>query len=534
MSVLLLIAAACTGATDSGDAPLATYRLTLAPVVPLDDNPLDSVDRIDLVLDSGVGEPVRVTLSAPASGDSALAEGLPPLESGLIRVEGYAEGELVAWGQTGSMTLVDGEINATVFVSRPGGLAQLGNLPAEVAQGGGIALGDGRFVIMGGAENRGSGMSDNPRGVDTLLLLDLGAPTAELAFTEIDTLPAYVDTNGDDETARRGFSVTRLTTGDAGKYLIAGGGESDGYSDASLLTADARLFDPETLEFDDSLPDRDTLYTARTRHAALANQQGGVLLWGGFGGASSSYFVTLGDGELYDPVERSFTQVVGLQEGGEPSSGALGVALADLGEDGILVAGGTRPIDNGGNAEWRPTDVSLRVSLRGEVEEIAGMDPVAGHAMVTLPDGDVLSFGGVSDNTTRTYLATGPAVKTVWRYRHSSEEWDEVGAMKLARAGHRAVLLDDTHVLVLGGAQQWGPTEYDNSALSCVEIYDAANDSSSMVGSCSADDDAGGLPARQQDPLVLYDPELGVLSIGGRDGDNGAVPQVGFFAVSHD
>lgn len=525
---------ACTGAPVS-DAPLtATYRLNLAPVVPLDENPLDGVDRIDVVLDSGVGDPVRVTLDAPATGDSALAEGLPALEYGLIRVEGYAEGELVAWGQTGAMSLVDGEITATVFVSRPGGLAQLGSLPEEVAQGGGIALGGGRFVLMGGAGNRNGGMSETPRGVDSVLLLDLGAPTAELAFAEIDTLPSYVDTNGDGQTARRGFSVTRLTAGDAGKYLIAGGGQSDGYSDASLLTADARLFDPASLEFEDSLPDKDALYTARTRHAAMANQQGAVLLWGGFGGASSSYFVTLSDGELYDPEDRSFTPVDGLLEAGEPSSGSVGVALADLGDDGILVAGGTRPIDNNGNPEWRATSVSLRVSLRGEVEEIAGMDPVAGHAMVTLPDGDVLSFGGVSDDTSRTYFTTAPSVKTVWRYRPGSQQWEAVGEMKIARAGHRAVLLDDSHVLILGGAGKWGPVEYDDSALSCVEIYDAVNDSASMVGSCSAADDAAGLPTRQQEPLVLYDPDLGVLAIGGRDGDNGAVSQVGFFAVSHD
>lgn len=533
MSVLLLLAAACTTTGDDA-APLATYTLTLAPLVPLDDNPLDGVDRIDLVLDSGVGEPVRVTLEAPASGDSALAEGLPALESGLIRVEGYAEGELVAWGQTGSMTLIDDEITATVFVSRPSGLAQLGNLPEEAHQGGGIALGGGRFVLMGGAGNRAGGGSALARGLDTVLLLDLGAPSAELAFTEIDTLPSYVDTNGDDETERRGFTVTQLTAGDAGKYLIAGGGNSDGYSDASLLTADARLFDPESLAFEGSLPDKDTLYTARTRHAAMANQQGGVLLWGGFGGASSSYFVTLGDGELYDPVDRSFAPVAGLQEAGVTSSGSVGVALADLGDDGILVAGGTRPVQSGADPEWRATDVSLRVSLRGDVEEIGGMEPMAGHAMVTLADGDVLSFGGVSDSASRSYLDTGPAVKTVWRFQPGSQQWDEVGQMKLARAGHRAVVLDGTRVLIVGGAAQWGPTEYPDGALSCVEIYDAANETSSMVGSCSEDDDAGGLPARQQEPIVLYDPELGVLAIGGRDGPNGAVPQVGFFATAHE
>lgn len=525
MSVLLLLLACST--TPPDDGPVADYRLTLEPLVPLNGNPFDGADRVDLVLDSGVGEPVRVTLELPASGDSALAESLPALDGTRVIVEGYADGELVAWGRSAPITASSGEVEARVLVVRPGEVAQLGGLLEESTHAPGVALGDGKFLLLGGATNRNSG--SEWKGLDLMVAIDLEAPEPELLFETVGTLPAYIDTDGDERTARWGFTLTALSAGDAGKYLMVGGGESDGYSDASVLTAETRLFDPATLTFEEPIDDKDTLSTARTRHAAIANQSGGVLVWGGFGGADDRHFALLGDGELYDPVSRSFTNIAETTEGGEITSGSVGVALADLGSDGTLVAGGLRSVDGTSGAEWRPTDVSLRVSLRGDVEELSGMDPVAAQAMVTLPDGDVLMLGGVSGSASHTYAETTAAIDDVWRFDVSSKKWTEVGNLELARAGHRAVVLDETHVLVVGGAQTWGPLTYDDTALSCVEIYDVENDTSAMVGSCDAEDDAGGLPGRQQEPTVLVDPDWGALVLGGVDGADGVVPTVGLY-----
>lgn len=525
MSVLLLLLACATTPTDDG--PVADYRLTLEPLIPLDGNPFDGVDRVDLVLDSGVGEPVRVTLDVPASGDSALAEDLPALDGTRVVVEGYAEGELVAWGRSAPLTASTGEVEARVLVVRPGEVAQLGGLLEESAQAPGVALGNGKFLLLGGATNRNTG--SELKGLDLMVQLDLEAPEPELLFETVGTLPSYIDTEGDARTERWGFSLTALTAGDAGKYLMVGGGASDGYSDASVLTAEARLFDPATLTFEEPLDDKDSLSAARTRHAAIANQSGGVLVWGGFGGADDRHFVLLGDGELYDPVSRSFSNIAETTEGGEITSGSVGVALADLGSDGTLVAGGLRSVDGTSGAEWQPTDVSLRVSLRGDVEALTGMDPAAAHAMVSLPDGDVLLLGGITGNQSYTYAEAAPATDAVWRFDVTAKRWSEVGALRLARAGHQAVLLDDTHVLVLGGAQTWGPLVYEDTALSCVELYDVENDTSSMVGSCDAGDDAGGLPGRQQEPTLLVDPDWGALVVGGFDGTGGVTPTVGLY-----
>lgn len=523
---IVLSLAACTGTPEAGSdsAAVADYTLNLRPIVPLDQNPFDGADRIDLLLDSGVGDPVRITLDAPASGDKALADGLPALDGTRIVVEGYAGGELVAWGRSAPVIAVNGEVNATIFVSGPETIGQLGGLSEPDADGAGAALGDGRFVVMGGSGNRTSGSVDKT--TDAMWLLDLETPEDGLLFTETGAMPSYVDAKGDEQTKRRGFTLTRLTAGDAGKYLLVGGGPSFGYGDSSELTAEARLFDPETLTFEDAIPDKDSLSNARSSHRAMGNQQGGVLVWGGFGSTpESNQFILLPDGELYDPSDRAFSSIIGVEEGG-----SIGVTLADLGDGGTLVAGGA--LMEGSN--WALSDVSLAVSLRGDVAELSGMDPMAGGAAVTLPDGDVLVFGGVTSNASFGQESAAVATDKVWRYQHGSGGWQEVGKLEVERASHTATMLDDTHVLIAGGSTTWSPFAFGATALSCVEVYDVANDTSSMLESCDELDDAVGLPSRAEAPLALDDADLGVLFVGGVDGENGAIATASFYARAQD
>ncbi len=521
---IVLSLVACTNAPSAGadTASVADYTLNLRPIVPLDLNPFDGVDRIDLLLDSGVGDPVRITLDAPASGDSALAEGLPALDGTRIVVEGYAGGELVAWGRSAPVVAVNDEVNATIFVSRPETIGALGGLPEPDADGAGAALGEGRFVVMGGSGNRSSGSVDKT--TDLMWLLDLETPEDGLPFSEIGAMPSYIDARGDAQTKRRGFTLTRLTAGDAGKYLLVGGGPSYGYGDSSELTAEARLFDPATLSFEDPIADKDALSNARSSHRAIGNQQGGVLVWGGFGSTpEANQFILLPDGELYDPAERAFSSITAVNGGG-----SVGVALADLGDDGTLVLGGV-VMDEG---DWALSDVSLTVSLRGDVNELSGLDPMAGMAAVALADGDVLVFGGVTSNASFAQDAAAVATDKVWRFRHSSSTWEEVGALEVARAGHTATVLDETHVLIAGGSTTWSPFAFGAVALSCVEIYDVANDTSSMLERCDEEDDAVGLPGRAEAPLALQDPDLGVLFVGGVDGETGAVATASFYGKS--
>ncbi len=521
MSIVALSLLACgTGATaDSG--PVADYQLHLTPLVPLDQNPLESVDRIDLLLDSGVGDPLRVTLDAPASGSSAEATDLPALEGTRVIVEGYSGGELVAWGRSAPLTAQNGEVEATVFVSSPETLGQLGGLAAPGAYGAGVTLGSGRFVYMGGVTNKGGAAV---YGVDTVSLLDLDAPTEGLAFAEVGTMPEYLDAEGDTQTRRTHFTATPLTAGDAGQVLIVGGSPTLPYGNSTQITSDVRLFDPETLTFGDALPSKDQLATTRAGHVAIANQQGGVLVWGGFSRASSGSISLQRGGELYDPVARGFDTVEG-------TTGAIGVAVGDLAEDGSLVAGGVDLTDDRPSL-WYVSDACVIISLRGDSSTCSGMEAVAAQAMVGLSDGDVMSFGGVQPNGSLDQTASTAAVKTVWRYRKASGTWDEVGKMELARAGHTAVRLDDQFVLLAGGSTTWGPFVTDDTALSCVEVYDTVNNTSTMVGTCTAEDVAGGMPSRALAPTAWFDPDLGVLLAGGLDGVNDAVSTASFYPIA--
>lgn len=530
MSTLLLLFAACTGSSGSGSGAVADYRLTLIPYTPPDVNPFAEADRIDLLLDNGVGEPVRVALDVPASGESALAEDLPALEGTRVEVEVYASGELVGWGRSEPLTASEGELEATVFVTVPDSLARLGVLPEEWWAGQGAALGEGRFVLLGGAGNRSTKKAD--RELEGVWTLDLGAPNEALAFEEVGTLPEYIDAAGDTKTGRRDFTLTALTAGDAGQFLLAGGSDNVGYKDGTAITSDCRLFDPESLTFSDPLPSRDTLHVARANHSAVANQQGGVLVWGGYGAAPEGRFVDQQDGELYDPVSRSFSEVEGPRSGGEFVAGSIGVGLAPIGKDGVLVAGG---MHTDGSGEWGVVGTAFGVGFTGEVTMLGEMEAVAAHSMVTLENGDVLAFGGVEDDGgVHDFSETLPATRRVQRFDAGSGTWDTVGQMEFARAGLTATRISEQFVLIAGGAAAWGPLELDDSANSCVELYDVEADTSIVLDDCSEGDAAGGLAAPSQSPAALFDPELGVLFAGGVDGAEGAGVATTFYALPRD
>jgi len=529
MSISFLLLAACTGTTGTPGGEVANYTLSLVPITPPDHNPFENADRIDLLLDIGTGDPVRVTLAVPDSDESVEADALPALDGTRLVVEVYDEGELVGWGESVPLTATEGEIEATVFITVPETLVRLGSLPEEMALGAGVALGSGRFVLMGGAGNNNKPVD---RSLDGVWLLDLGAPAPELAFQEVGTMPEYVDSEGNTVTKRRDFTLTRLTAGDAGQYLLVGGADGHGYKEPQAMTAEARLFDPETLTFADPIADKDALSVGRTMHAAIANQQGGVLVWGGYGSAPERYYSWLQYGELYDPVDRSFSDVPRDAKDRDVTAGSIAVGLAEVGTDGVLVAGGYHFDANG---DWLVSDSSFLVSFAGDISEVSAFSPVFAHAMVTLQNGDVLAFGGMEGTRTANSLTpTGTATDLVQRYDAKAKQWETAGEMKFARGGHTATLLDERFVLIAGGATTWNRDEFEeDSANSCVEIYDTEAHTSVTLNDCTANDDAGGLAAPSQAPIALFDPEIGVLFAGGIDGSNGAHATTTFYGRGH-
>lgn len=530
-AAMLLLLLACdsgtsdddgTGAADTG--PVADYTLSLLPLVPSNINPFDGVDRIDLVFNSGTGEPTRVSLDAPSSGSSAQAEGLPALDGTVLELEGYAAGELVAWGQSAPVsaeTAAD-DHEVSIFVGRPNAVGWLGSLPDETALGQAAALGDGKFVVLGGLANKNNGSLGKAGAA--IFTLDLGQPNDALDWELADEeMPNHTDGDGEERRERASGTLTPLTTGnDSGKFLLAGGCDGEPIDGATSATPDVQIFDADTMKFE-PIGAADILVSARCGHAAIGRTDGSVLVWGGWGfTGSSATILAITAGELYDPEDREFSTVNGPSD-----AGSHGVALAELGEDGTMVAGGILidDYDGDGYADWKTTSRSFRITLRGDAgsESYAGLDAVAGHAMTTLPGGDILSFGGATADSGGLQLdELADATAKVWRFYQSSSSWIQVGSMRLPRAGHSATLINETDVLLVGGSDSWSPTAHAERAYSCVEVYDIVANSSTMLNGCDADADAGGLSNRSEMPMTLFDSALGVLVAGGLDGDAGA------------
>ncbi len=507
--------------------------LSLRPVVPDNQSPFDDVDRLDMVLSDGTSDPVRISLDPPASGESAAAEKLPALAGTRITVEGYALGQLVAWGRSNAITATTGEVDVPIYVATPETLGRLGPLEEGAAWSSGAVLGDGRFAVFGGFGSRSGGLGE---AVGSTAIYDLGAPNDDLVIdSDAFTVPSYTDANGETQEARGGASLTLLAAGDEkGLYLYAGGGDTDPVRDGTTITPDVRYFDASTLEFSEPLSSRDALSAARSMHSAVGNLDGAVIVWGGWGVTSSRNQISnLTAGEIYDPADKQFSNVSGPDD-----AGGVGASLADLGDSGTMVCGGIHVDDYDGDdvAEWRLTESCFRVTLRGDDagEVFVGLPKIAGQALVALPDGDVLSFGGVVSAETIEFDETAPGTAAVYRYYHGSQTWTQVGTMSMPRAWATAVLVDDNTVVIAGGSDAWGPGASAPQALSCVEVYDTLANSAELVEDCDDDSDNGGLPNRAEHPLALFDDELGILFAGGQDGDNGAEDGAALYLVPPD
>lgn len=507
----------CTGGA-------ADYTLHLTPVAASSQSPFEGLDRIDLVLTPAVGDALRVTLGSPSSGATPEITGLPPLEDTRIAVEGYAGDTLAMRGMTEPLTASDGVVEAKVFVASTETTAWLGALPEGLVLPMVVALGEGRFWVGGGATNNRGGEPRKEN--DAVQVLSLAPPDENLAFVVTGTLPGYTDADGSQQTARMGATVTPLTVSgtDEGKVLVTGGAPLDPLLYDGQTTKSAALYDPATDTWEE-LPAADALKDYRTLHLAIENLLGNVVVWGGLGKVErgSDGGVELPNTiEYYDRAARSFTSL------GRADLGFLGAFAADLGNDGTVICGGA---DINGSA-WTSTSTCVRVALDGSgIEAFADLPAgLAGAAMLTLEDGRVLLTGGA---TTTTGVGTDVDVaarSSAWLYNPETEQWGSLSAqMGVARAGHRMVRLADGRVLILGGAESYNAIATPTDPVSCLEIYDPVDGSFTSVDGCDASDDAGGLPGRAYQPGVAYDPDYGVLVVGGAGADGSAVTGVSLF-----
>lgn len=528
--VLLSLLAACTG-SPSGGPPGASYSVQLSPVVAANQDPFADLDRLELVIDQG-GEPTRIDLGAPASGDTVDTTGLPELTDAVLRLEGFRNGQRVTWGEADPVSAFDESVSAALLVVSDAEPAWLGALP-EVRVGAElVAVGGGVYDLLGGlTANRNGSLGKEPTEV---YRLELQPPEADLAFAAVGALPTWLDLAGDAHTARTEFRAFTIPEphDDAGKVLVAGGSAASPYEDSRVITPSSFLYDPATGEWE-ALADRSSLNSARARYAAAMNQEGAVVVHGGFGYVEDAgYIAYLQTIEVYDPAARRFTTDGVRYE----DYGAFDAAAAAIGAEGVMFCGGAVFGDENGNrvVDYRATDACFAVGLGGSVTELAALpQPLVGHAMVTLPDGQVLVAGGAAVPTDTDYDDVGLLAETAaYVYRPSSDSWVAAGSLVVGRSGHELALLPDGRVLVVGGTTRYDLDGFGGDALSCLEVFDPQTSAFSLVGSCDEDDDAGGMAGRAAYPAVASDPLWGAVIAGGVAAEDAGQDAVTLFAAA--
>jgi N-acetylneuraminic acid mutarotase len=221
-----------------------------------------------------------------------------------------------------------------------------------------------------------------------------------------------------------------------GRALLTGGaaGEGIGWSAYSSTY----LFDTTTRKWLRS----GLLNTARTHTAAVALQNGRVLVAGGLfmDRTSSDPPRVLDTAEVWDPATGAWSRTGGLSEA---RSGASAVTLSD---GRVLIVGGeaslaSAPIQTASAEIYEPA--SARWSSAGSLAAAR-----RGFVLIALADGGAIVAGGFGE-----LGSTGfPYLSTVERFDPSSNTWSPADDLLYPVAGAAGIRLADGRVLLAGGS----------------------------------------------------------------------------------
>jgi len=280
-----------------------------------------------------------------------------------------------------------------------------------------ILLPNGEVLVAGGSDASGNPLSSAE-------LYDPGTGT----FTSLSSMA----------TPRARHTATLLGNG---KVLLAGGNAGTGSSFTVFNTAE--LFDPGTSIFTTT----GNLTAARGEHTATVLQDGRVLLTGGYDNNPANGQVSA---EIYDPASGQFTATGSmatprafhtttlLQNGKVLVTGALN----------LLITGGEKAeLFDPTNGTFSPTG-NMNV-----VRFFPAATPLAnGQVLIT---GGLSAGGGIFVNSDRSAELYDPA----------SGLFYVTANMNRIRFGHRAILLPDGTVLVVGDEIESGkPTGFNDEA----------------------------------------------------------------------
>jgi len=442
-----------------------------------------------------------------------------------IAVEGYRDGEIVLRGLTEPLTASSGVVEATVFIAATEATAWLGALDTGLYRPMLAPLGGGRFWLGGGSTNNRTGAPG--KGQDLAYTLSLAPPGEDLSFVAATSLPTYLDSDDEPTTERTGATCTPLTVSgdDEGKLLITGGASEDPLRFNGQASSASSLYDPATDTWED-LSTAQGMQEPRVGHIAIENILGNVVIWGGLGATDRDNGVNLPNAvEVYERATGKFT-------GGEvlDDLGQLDSIMADLGTDGTLICGGAW-ID--GNV-WSSSEVCSRIALDGSSADTFESLPrgLAGASAANLPDGRVLVTGGATA-TDALVEDSVDALASAWLYNPTTQQWGSLAeTMNIPRVGHRLVALSDGRVLIVGGARTYNLSAPADDPVSCLEVYNPADGTFALLNGCDETDESGGLLAPMQLVQTAYDPDYGVLIVGGIGADGSAQDSVSLFVPS--
>lgn len=258
---------------------------------------------------------------------------------------------------------------------------------------------------------------------------------------------------GSMNTARALHSVTLLSNG---KALVAGG-----LGVTSDILVSAELYDPKRGTWTPT----GSLNTARTIHTSTLLKNGRILVVGGEDMSGNR----IASAELYDPSSGIWTSTGSMHTARSEHTATL------LPNGQVLVAGG----GNGNGVHYASAE--LYDPQSGVWTFTGGMATGRNkHIATLLNNGQVLVSGGNDSNS-------DDAIANAELYDPEHGTWIPTGSMATARAHHTATLLNNGQVLVVGGCNGWNCSEPDidnpRPSLASTELYDPVSGAWSNTGS---------------------------------------------------